>query len=140
MSVRIALAGVSGRMGRTLLEAVAADADCTLSGALDRPGSPLKGQDAGAALGTASGVSVTDQPAVALQGAQALIDFTRPEATFDYLDACVAAGVDVGHETGAAALDPGADIGPVRAPGAVTVVDGAGQAVGGLQRGNDGSL
>jgi len=80
-------------MGRALLEAVVADADCALCAALDRPGSPLVGQDAGAAWGAASGVNVTDQPAAALQGAQALIDFTRPEATFGYLDACVAAGV-----------------------------------------------
>jgi 4-hydroxy-tetrahydrodipicolinate reductase len=93
MTVRIALAGVSGRMGRALLESVAADADYSLSGALDRPGSPLVGQDAGAAWGAASGVKVTDQLAAALQGAQALIDFTRPEATFGYLDACAATGV-----------------------------------------------
>jgi 4-hydroxy-tetrahydrodipicolinate reductase len=93
VSVRVALAGVSGRMGRALLEAVAADADCVLAAAIDRPGSPLVGQDAGAAWGAASGVGVTDQPADALPGAQALIDFTRPEATFGYLDACAAAGV-----------------------------------------------
>lgn len=93
MSVQIAISGVSGRMGRALLEAVAADAECALCAAIDRPGSPLAGQDAGAAWGAATGVRVTDQPASALQGAHALIDFTRPDATFDYLDACVAAGV-----------------------------------------------
>ena len=93
MSVQVAIAGVSGRMGRALLEAVAADADCVLAAAIDRPGSPLVGQDAGAAWGAASGVSVTDQPADVLAGAQALIDFTRPEATFGYLDACAAAGM-----------------------------------------------
>ncbi|MEW6119644.1 MAG: 4-hydroxy-tetrahydrodipicolinate reductase [Pseudomonadota bacterium] len=93
MSVRIALAGVSGRMGRALIESVAADADCLLHAAIDRAGSPLLGQDAHAALGAASGVQVTDQVKAALTGAQALIDFTRPEATFFYLDACVAAGV-----------------------------------------------
>ncbi len=93
MSVQIAISGVSGRMGRALLEAVAADADCTLRAAIDRAGSPLVGQDAGAAWGAASGVRVSDQPAYALQGAHALIDFTRPEATFGYLDACAAAGV-----------------------------------------------
>ena len=93
MSVQIAIAGVSGRMGRALLEAVAADADCVLGAALDRPGSPQIGQDAGAAWGAASGVHVTDQLDAALQGAQTLIDFTRPEATFGYLEACVAAGV-----------------------------------------------
>ena len=93
MSVQIAISGVSGRMGRALIDAVAADADCALRGAIDRAGSPLVGQDAGAAWGAASGVRVTDQPAAALQGAHALIDFTRPEATFGYLDACAAAGV-----------------------------------------------
>jgi len=93
VSVRIAIAGVSGRMGRALLEAVAADPDCALGAAIDRPGSPLVGQDAGAAWGAASGVAVTDKLAAALPGSQALIDFTRPEATFGYLDACVAAGV-----------------------------------------------
>jgi len=93
MTVRAAIAGVSGRMGRALLEAVAADAGCALHAAIDRPGSPMVGQDAGAAWGGASGVNVSDQPAAALSGAQVLIDFTRPEATFGYLDTCAAAGV-----------------------------------------------
>jgi 4-hydroxy-tetrahydrodipicolinate reductase len=91
--MQLAIAGVSGRMGRALLETVAADAGCELSGALDRSGSPLLGQDAGSAWGAPSGVRVTDQIPLALQGAQALIDFTRPEATLAYLDACVAGGV-----------------------------------------------
>jgi dihydrodipicolinate reductase len=64
--MQTAIAGVSGRMGRTLLEAVAADADCVLHAAFDRPGSPLLGHDAGAAWGAASGVQVSDQPAAAL--------------------------------------------------------------------------
>jgi 4-hydroxy-tetrahydrodipicolinate reductase len=93
MTVQIAIAGVSGRMGHALIEAVAADADCRLCAAIDRAASPLLGQDAGAAWGVASDVQVTDQPAIALRGAQVLIDFTRPEATFGYLDACVTAGV-----------------------------------------------
>src|SRR3569623_862683 len=91
--MQIALAGVSGRMGRALLEAVEADPGCTLGAAIDRPGSPVGGQDAGAAWGAASGVRVADQPAAALHGMHALNDFTRPEATFGYLDACVSAGV-----------------------------------------------
>ncbi|MDA8128946.1 MAG: 4-hydroxy-tetrahydrodipicolinate reductase [Betaproteobacteria bacterium] len=92
MSMRVAITGVSGRMGRALLEAVDAETDCVLGAAIDRPGGALVGQDAGAAWGAASGVRVTDE-AGALAGAHALIDFTRPEATFGYLDACVAAGV-----------------------------------------------
>ena len=93
MTVRTVIAGVSGRMGRALLEAVAGDTDCVLAAALDRTGSPLVGQDPAAAWGAASGVRVSDQTATALEGAQVLIDFTRPEATFGYLEACVKAGV-----------------------------------------------
>lgn len=93
MSVRVALAGVSGRMGRALLEAVAADAQCALSAAIDRVGSPLVGHDVGAGWGEATGVAVSDNPASALADTQVLIDFTRPEASFAYLDACVARGV-----------------------------------------------
>ncbi|MCA1925613.1 MAG: 4-hydroxy-tetrahydrodipicolinate reductase [Thiobacillus sp.] len=93
MNLKIALAGVSGRMGRTLIEAVNADPDCSLHAALDRPGSPLLGQDAEAAWGGLSRVHVSARPEDVLPGADALIDFTRPEATFAYLDACVEAGV-----------------------------------------------
>ncbi|MDD5002063.1 MAG: 4-hydroxy-tetrahydrodipicolinate reductase, partial [Thiomonas arsenitoxydans] len=45
---RIAIAGASGRMGRTLVEAVLAAPDCSIGAALDMPGSPALGQDAGA--------------------------------------------------------------------------------------------
>ena len=94
MSTRVAIAGVSGRMGRALLEAVAADASCTLAAAIDRPGSPLLGQDAGVVTGSISGIRVSDALAAGADGAvQALIDFTRPEATFAYMDACIAANV-----------------------------------------------
>jgi 4-hydroxy-tetrahydrodipicolinate reductase len=93
MSMRAVIAGVSGRMGRALLEAVAGDPACILHAALDRTGSPLVGGDPGAALGMSGEARVTDQPAAALDGADVLIDFTRPEATFACLDPCVAAGV-----------------------------------------------
>ena len=90
MTTRLAIAGVSGRMGRALLEAIAADADCSLAMAIDRAGSPLVGQDAGVVYGTVAGVPVVSQIEGGLGNAQALIDFTRPEATLTYLDVCVA--------------------------------------------------
>ncbi|MFP5419357.1 MAG: 4-hydroxy-tetrahydrodipicolinate reductase [Gammaproteobacteria bacterium] len=95
MTIGVVLTGFSGRMGRALFEAVANDPDCALHAAIDRPGSPLVGHDAGAASGTVSGVSVSDRLVAALPGAQALIDFTRPDATFAYLDACVEAGLPI---------------------------------------------
>lgn len=94
-ALRTVIAGVSGRMGRTLLDAVAADPDCTLHGALDRPGSPALGQDAGIYLGAQTGVAIADLPAAALAGADVLVDFTRPEATLVYIEACCKAGVNL---------------------------------------------
>lgn len=88
----VAIAGASGRMGRTLIEAVLASGDCRLSGALDVAASPALGQDAAAFLGKPAGVPITADLAQGLQGAQALIDFTRPEGTLAHLRACRAQG------------------------------------------------
>lgn len=90
---RIAIAGASGRMGRTLIEAVLAAPDCSVNAALDMPGSPALGQDAGAFAGVQTGVSIRSDLHAALQHARYFIDFTRPEGTMAHLAACEAAGV-----------------------------------------------
>ena len=81
-------------MGRALLEAVALDAGCVLHGALDRAGHASVGQDA-SLLGGTRGVVITDSLEGALRGADVLVDFTRPEATLQYLDACRRAKVNL---------------------------------------------
>jgi 4-hydroxy-tetrahydrodipicolinate reductase len=91
--LKIAIAGASGRMGRSLIEAVTAADDCVLAGALDQPGSAALGHDAAAFLGRTSGVFVTEDIAQGLQMADVLIDFTRPEGTMAHLAACRAHGV-----------------------------------------------
>ena len=90
---RVAVAGSSGRMGRMLIEAIQGSGDCVLAGALDLPGSPGLGQDAAAFLGHTSGVLITDDLHAGLQGADVLIDFTRPEGTLAHLQVCAALGV-----------------------------------------------
>jgi 4-hydroxy-tetrahydrodipicolinate reductase len=85
--MKIAIAGASGRMGRMLIETVLNDADATLSGALDRAGSPQLGQDAGAFLGKQTGVLLTDDIERTLAESDYLIDFTRPEGTLVHLEA-----------------------------------------------------
>ncbi len=90
---RIAVAGSSGRMGRMLIEAIMAAPDCLLCGALDRADSALLGQDAGAPLGLHTGVEVLADLHQGLRDADFLIDFTRPEATLQHLQACASAGV-----------------------------------------------
>lgn len=92
-SLRIAIAGASGRMGRTLIEAVLAAPDCTLAAALDQPDSPALGQDAGAFAGVRTGVTVRSDLHAAIQNAHYFIDFTRPEGTMAHLAACEAIGV-----------------------------------------------
>jgi 4-hydroxy-tetrahydrodipicolinate reductase len=91
--LRIAISGAGGRMGRMLIEAVLASPDCRLTGALDAPGSAALGADAGAPLGQATGVIVTDSLAQGLAGSDVLIDFTRPEGTLAHLAACRELGV-----------------------------------------------
>ena len=91
--LRVAVAGATGRMGQMLIEAVRTAGDCALAGALDREGSPALGQDAGGFAGWASDVAVTADLDAGLQGAQVLIDFTRPEATMAHLAACRRHGV-----------------------------------------------
>lgn len=93
MKTKVVITGVSGRMGVALLEGVFADDALTLHAAIDRVGSALVGQDAGAQFGIETGVKVTSDLAVALKGADVLIDFTRPEAAMQYLAACQQAGV-----------------------------------------------
>ena len=90
---RITVAGASGRMGRMLIEAVRASGDCVLAGALDQRGSPAVGTDAAAFLGQSSGVLITADLQAGLQGADVLIDFTRPEGTLAHLAVCGALGV-----------------------------------------------
>lgn len=90
---RVAVAGACGRMGRMLIEAIEGSGDCVLAGALDVPGSPGLGQDAAAFLGRTSGVLITDDLHAGLQGADVLIDFTRPEGTLAHLQVCSVLGV-----------------------------------------------
>jgi len=91
--LRIAVAGASGRMGRMLIEVVNGASDCLLVGALDIAGSPALGQDAAAFLGRPAGIAITDDVRAGLDGAQVLIDFTRPEGTLAHLAACRELGV-----------------------------------------------
>ena len=87
--MKIAIAGASGRMGRMLIETVLNDSATTLSGALDRAGSPQLGQDAGAFLGKQTGVVLTDDLDRVLAGSDYLIDFTRPEGTMQHIEAAL---------------------------------------------------
>ena len=92
-ALRIAVAGATGRMGRMLIAATQADTACCLHSALARADSPGLGSDAGTGSGAHTGVNVDADLHRGLQGAQVLIDFTRPEATLAHLAVCRELGV-----------------------------------------------
>ena len=88
MKTKIVIAGATGRMGHALLQGVLEDESLQLYGALDRAGSSNIGRDAGELFGKNIGVNISDDAGKTLQGADVLIDFTRPEASMDYLEIC----------------------------------------------------
>jgi 4-hydroxy-tetrahydrodipicolinate reductase len=93
--LKIAIAGSGGRMGYALLECVAQADDLVLHAALEHDTSLLLGQDAGALFGASCGVAISADAEAALQGADVLIDFTRPEGTLRHLDICCGLGVNM---------------------------------------------
>lgn len=91
--MRIAIAGSTGRMGRTLVEAVQKAEDMQLAAAFEQTGSPFLGKDAGELVGAPCGVAITADFDAALAKADCLIDFTRPAGTLAHLAACHKRGV-----------------------------------------------
>lgn len=90
---RIAISGAGGRMGRALIQAVAAAEGATLAAALERPDSSLIGSDAGELAGVgALGVKISGDLAAVADAFDVLIDFTVPAATAANIEACRKAG------------------------------------------------
>lgn len=94
-TTNIAVAGSSGRMGRMLIEAVLAGTGLRLAAALEQPGNPHIGKDAGEAAGVTCGVQISAAVETALAGSDVLIDFTRPEGTLAHLATCRRLGVNM---------------------------------------------
>ena len=90
---KIAIAGSSGRMGRTLLEAVAQATDMKLCAALERPDSSFLNKDAGELIGLPCGIPIVSDFNTALKDCTHLIDFTRPAGTLAHLKVCRENGV-----------------------------------------------
>lgn len=90
---RIAIVGATGRMGLCLIKASALADKAELSAAVSRPESLAVGKDAGELAGiSAAGVKVVDNLASVVDQFDVLIDFTRPDASMEYIDICRQAG------------------------------------------------
>jgi 4-hydroxy-tetrahydrodipicolinate reductase len=88
----IAVTGAAGRMGKTLIQAIA-ETDANLSVAIERPDSSLIGADAGELAGIGkNGVQVVGDLAAAIDQFDVLIDFTAPESTLANATLCAKHG------------------------------------------------
>lgn len=105
--MKLAVVGAAGRMGRALVRAIAENENTVLSAALERPGSPHLGQDAGELAGLGSlGVKLSDDVAAAFAASDGVIDFTVPAATVEFSRLAAAAGIV--HVIGTTGLDDAA--------------------------------
>ena len=88
---RIAVVGAAGRMGKTLIQAVANYSGLHLGVATEHPDSSLLGADAGEVAGVGTlHVPIIANLADAVDQFDVLIDFTRPDATLAHLAICEA--------------------------------------------------
>jgi 4-hydroxy-tetrahydrodipicolinate reductase len=108
-AVKVVVAGAGGRMGVANIRAVTAHAGLVLHAALDRPDSPLLGRDAGTLAGLEPlGVALTSDRDAALAGADAIIDFTAPNASVALAQAAAARGLV--HVVGTTGLSEADDV------------------------------
>ena len=76
---RVAVTGAAGRMGKTLIQALAETEDLRLGAALERPDSTLLGADAGELAGIGrAGVAVGASLDTSAEAFDVLIDFRDP--------------------------------------------------------------
>jgi len=92
--MRLIVAGAGGRMGRTLIRAIADAKGVTLSGALEEAGSPLIGRNASDLAGVGGqDILITDDAETLLRDADGIIDFTIPRATVTLAKLAAKAGI-----------------------------------------------
>jgi 4-hydroxy-tetrahydrodipicolinate reductase len=92
--MRLIVAGAGGRMGRTLVKAIADTGGTTLAGALEGPSSPFIGQDSGVLAGVGeNGIRIAGDANLRASKADALIDFTTPQATVALAALAAQAGI-----------------------------------------------
>jgi 4-hydroxy-tetrahydrodipicolinate reductase len=103
--MRLIVAGAGGRMGRTLVKAIAETKGLALAGAVEDAASPLIGQDAGVLAGLpANGVKLSADAKSLIAGADGIVDFTIPKASAAFA-ALTAGKVHIVGTTGHSAAD-----------------------------------
>lgn len=103
--LRLIVAGAGGRMGRTLVRAIAETPGLALAGATEATNSPLIGEDSGVLAGLpANRVPLVSEVKPLVIAADAILDFTAPAATVAF--AALAAEAGIAHIIGTTGLTP----------------------------------
>jgi 4-hydroxy-tetrahydrodipicolinate reductase len=104
-AMRIVVAGAGGRMGRTLVKAIADNKnEFALAGAIEDARSPLIGWDSGVLAGLPeNGIKLSGDVRALLEKADGIVDFTAPMATIEF--AAHAAALGKVHIVGTTGLD-----------------------------------
>lgn len=90
MKTQIAINGACGRMGQRLIALAREEKDLHLAAALDAPGNPLLGRDAGELAGVGPiGIPVAGELKLETR-CDVVIDFSMPDGTMAVLKTCVA--------------------------------------------------
>jgi 4-hydroxy-tetrahydrodipicolinate reductase len=106
MTLKLAIAGAAGRMGRELAKIVHATPGCALAGGIEALNSPHLGADLGPLIGEKNlGVAISADASAVLRDVDGVIDFTIPQATLSL------ARLTKGkiHVIGTTGIDPGGD-------------------------------
>jgi len=100
----IGVVGAAGRMGTALIRRIAGTEGCRLAAAIERPGHPALGHDAGAEAGIAAlGVAIGPDARALFEAADVVIEFSSPAATAAH--AALAGATGTAHVIGTTGLD-----------------------------------
>ena len=89
--INVGVAGAAGKMGKTLIQAIAEADEFRLTAAIERAGSSVLGRDSGELAGLGrNGVKITDNVESACDSFAILIDFTIAKATAGNINICLA--------------------------------------------------
>ena len=96
MSLKVVVTGIAGRMGAEIARCVVEEEGMELFGGVEQSGHPSIGQELSGLLGYKNGgPTVRDNLADAVAGADVVIDFTVPSATFSHFNTAADAGVAI---------------------------------------------
>lgn len=86
MALELVVCGAAGRMGSLLVRLIAAERDLVLAGAVEAPGHPALGRDAGEVAGSGkASVRIVGELAPLADPRRVILDFTAPAAAVEHV-------------------------------------------------------